>query len=223
MLSYLGSEEVYINLEVIAQAARQAGFQQVQIMLLEKVVFSEEEGIFTQSGPESYTKFDFFFKMFPWDFMAYEEPDLMDLMTQIVVNKRAIVLNPAFTMLLQSKGLLKFLYDQFPNRSSILKASFQESDFAYDRYVKKPFYGRTGDNVSIHSGQNLILAKKGGDFGDYPFLYQQFATLNIDSEGDYYQPSMFWSEESCALCFRRQEEMILDDDAEYLCHLIERH
>ncbi|MEM8528049.1 MAG: glutathionylspermidine synthase family protein [Bacteroidota bacterium] len=223
LLSYLGNEEDYLNLEVIAQAARQAGFQQVQIMILEKVVFSEEEGVFIQSGPELYTKFDFFFKMFPWDFMAYEEPELMDLMTKIVMNKHAIVLNPAFTMLLQSKGLLKFLYDQFPSRPSILKASFEESDFAHDRYVKKPFYGRTGDNVSIHSGRDLVLAQNEGDYGNYPFLYQQFATLNKDSEGDYYQPSMFWSKESCALCFRRQEDMIVDDDAEYLCHLIEKY
>lgn len=222
LLSYLGNKEDYLNLETIAQAARQAGFQQVQIVLLEKVVFSEEEGIFIESGPESYTKFDFFFKMFPWDFMAYEEPNLMDLMTQIVINKQAIVLNPAFTMLLQSKGLLKFLYNQFPSRSSILKAGFQETDFAHERYVKKPFYGRTGDNVSIHSGQDLVLAQKEGDYGNFPFLFQKFATLNKDSEGDYYQPSMFWSGESCALCFRRQEEMILDDDAEYLCHLIKR-
>ncbi|MEM9849501.1 MAG: glutathionylspermidine synthase family protein [Bacteroidota bacterium] len=222
LLSYLGNEEDYLNLEVIAEAARQAGFQEVNIMLLEKVVFSEEEGIFLQLGPESYTKYDFFFKMFPWDFAAYEEPELMDLLSKIVMNKQAIVLNPAFTMLLQSKGLLKFLYDQFPNEKSVLQTSFDPSVFRYGRYVEKPFYGRTGDNVKIHGGLSTPLAQNGGDYGHFPMVYQAFAKLDQDSEKDYYQPSMFWSGEACALCFRRQEDMIVDDDAEYLAHLIER-
>ncbi len=62
-----------------------------------------EEGIFKEG--ENY---EYWFKLIPWEDIAIEEGELAMLLTQIMRNQRAIILNPAYTLLFQSKGILKF-------------------------------------------------------------------------------------------------------------------
>ena len=52
-------------------------------------------------------------------------------------------------------------------------------------------------------------------------LYQELALFNIDRENHQYQPSIFWTGDASALCFRRQDDPIIDDDAEFLGHIVE--
>ena len=59
-----------------------------------------------------------------------------------------------------------------------------------------------------------------GDYGEYPSIYQEVAAFDIDREGHRYQPSIFWTGEPSALCFRRQDDLIIDDDAEFVGHVI---
>ncbi|WP_363325437.1 glutathionylspermidine synthase family protein [Phaeodactylibacter sp.] len=43
----------------------------------------------------------------------------------------------------------------------------------------------------------------------------------MDSDGDRYQPSVYIAGgEACALCFRRQDGLIVDDDAEFVGHYV---
>ena len=218
LLSGLGHEEDWLNIEVVAKAAKMAGFKDIQQTVLEKVIFAPEEGIFVELQKDHFAQYDFWYKMIPWDFIAYEEPELMDVLTTIVKNDLAVVMNPAFTMLTQSKALMKYMYDLFPDHEAILKTTFSASDFQGNNYVKKPIYGRTGDNVSLYLGQQRPAAANAGDYGNYPFVYQQYAELDTDMDGDIYQPSMFWSGQPCAICFRRQDALIVDDDAEFVGH-----
>ncbi len=221
LLMHMGHEEDQINTEVVAAAARKAGFSEVHIMRLEHVIFSEDEGVFVEISANNYNKYDFVYKMIPWEFIAYEEPELMRLLTQIVKKDLAIVLNPAFSMLLQSKGILKYLSDLYPNDSNILKASFTASDFPDLRYARKPMFGRVGENVQIFTGSSSPASTTDGDFGHFPSVYQELAEFNADEDGDIYQPSMYWSNAPCALCIRRRDDLIVDDDAEFMSHLVE--
>ncbi|MCB9346304.1 MAG: glutathionylspermidine synthase family protein [Lewinellaceae bacterium] len=221
LLSGLGNEEDWLNLDLIAMAARQAGFQEVELLALEKVVFSEDDGIFIEVGPEQYQQFDFWFKMAPWDFIAFEEPELMDLLSKIVKRGLATVLNPAYSMLLQSKALLPFMNELAPHHPALLRSSLNQEDMPNgDTYVSKPIFGRTGDNVSIFRHGRLAQANE-GDYGDFPMLYQELARFDQDVDGDCYQPSVFSAgSEPCALCLRRQDGLIVDDDAEFVGHVI---
>ncbi|GJM33259.1 MAG: glutathionylspermidine synthase [Saprospiraceae bacterium] len=221
LLSGLGHPEDWINLELIALAAKNAGFEEIMTVELERVIFSPDEGLFVEKGPDNFVRFDFWYKMVPWEFIAYEEPELMEMLTSIITNKLAIVINPAWTMLLQSKGLLPLLYEQNKNHPALLKTSLHQVDFPTGHFARKPIFGRTGDNVALFYQANRPFAENDGDYGDFPVIYQALAQFDKDEDGDIYQPSVFWSGDASALCFRRQDDHIVDDDAEFVSHFIE--
>lgn len=222
LLIGLGHEEDWLNLDVIEMAAKQAGFQEVHRALLEEVTFSEDEGIFLEVEPEHFLQYDFVFKMVPWDMIAYDEPELMDLLTQIIKRELAIIINPAYSMVLQSKALLPLMEEMGMNHHPAwLKAGRSAAAFPDLRYAEKPIYGRTGDNVRLFDGSSAPVAANEGDFAGLPMMYQALAPFNIDSDGDRYQASVFMTgDEPCALCFRRQDGLIIDDDAEFVGHYV---
>jgi glutathionylspermidine synthase len=222
LLSGLGHEEDWLNLEVVAAAARRAGFEDVQTAPLDEVTFSPEEGIFIEPREGQFLPFDFWFKMVPWEFVAYEEPELLEILTSIVKNKLAVIINPAYSMLFQSKGLLPFLQQAGPGHASLLKASRQQEHISRYTYAAKPLYGRTGDNVQIFQGGPQAIAENEGDFGHLPKIYQELAQFDADEDGDIYQPSVFWAGGSaCGFCLRRQDSLIIDDDAEFVGHILQ--
>lgn len=220
LISTLGYEEDWINADVVAEAAREAGFEEVETAILERVIFSPEEGIFLEEEG-SYVRYDFWYKFVPWDFIAYEEPNLFDDLEQLIMDKKVLVLNPAYTMLLQSKALLKYAYDLFPDNPYFLKTTFSADDFPDHKYVAKPIFGRMGENIAFHDGQLEPTYKTEGDYDDLPVIYQELAPFNFDLEGHRYQPSIFWTGMTAGLCFRRQDDLIIDDDAEFVCHVVQ--
>jgi len=222
LISTLDYEEDLINVEVILKAAKKAGFEEVQMMPLDKIIFSPDEGIFIELNQENYRRFDFFFKFIPWEFIAYEEPELMDILTKIVVNDLGIVLNPAFTMLLQSKAICKFMYDHEPNNPHLLKTSFNANDFPDNKYVSKPIFGRMGENIAFYDGGTEPEYQTEGDYEDFEKVYQELARFNEDRKEHLYQPSIFYTNEPCGMAIRRQDDLIIDDDAEFVGHTIAR-
>jgi glutathionylspermidine synthase len=159
--------------------------------------------------------------MAPWEFIAYEEPELMGLLTQIIKRDLCVILNPAYSMLLQSKALLPLLGELGGLHPAMLKATRSAADFPNQRYAEKPIYGRTGDNLRLFDGTSQPVAENDGDYGHLPRIYQELAPFNVDSDGDRYQPSVYIAGgEACALCFRRQDGLIVDDDAEFVGHYV---
>lgn len=55
------------------------GFEEVYCVLMEEVIFLEEEGIFLEVEFDEYFCYDFVFKMVFWEFIVYEELELMGL------------------------------------------------------------------------------------------------------------------------------------------------
>jgi glutathionylspermidine synthase len=219
MISTLGFPEDDLNADVIGDAAKEAGFEVVQHLKMDQVIFSPEEGIFIEYDDHSYGRFDFWFKLAPWDFIANEEPGLMDILTSIIKNRQAVVLNPPYAMLFQSKGLMKVLWDLYPDHDLLLPASFSPLKGEIP-YVQKPFFGREGENVRLFDQFGHPLEERKGDFGDQPVLYQGLAALSRDSEKHYYQPGVFYAGGPSALSFRRRDGMIVDEDSEFLGHFI---
>jgi len=222
LVSTLEHEEDLLNVEVIVKAAEKAGFAEVQLMPLDKIIFAPDDGIFIELGPENYRRYDFFYKFIPWEFIAYEEPELMDILTNIVTNNLGIVLNPAWTMLLQSKAIAKFMYDLQPDNSYLLKTTFNAADFPDNRYVSKPIFGRMGENIAYHDGDAQPTYETEGDYEDFDKVYQEIARFNIDRKEHRYQPSLFYTHESCGIAIRRQDDLIIDDDAEFVGHTVAR-
>jgi glutathionylspermidine synthase len=139
-----------------------------------------------------------------------------------VRNEQAIILNPAYTMLFQSKGILKYLWDLFPNEPLLLECSFTEpigrSDY---RFVQKVFFGREGANVTIYDEIGLPEEIRDGEYGTQPSVYQAYADLAQDAEGQYYQSGIFFAYEACGLGFRRSPKKIIDNGAQFVGHVVE--
>ena len=184
------------------------------------MIFSPDEGIFIPAGRDEYLPIDFWFKLVPWEFIAWEEPKLMDILTRIVLNDLAIVLNPAYTMLFQSKAMLKILWDLFPQHPLLLESSFDERSFRNRPYVQKVIYGREGENIKIFNDSGRCVADCEGEYGHYPSVYQAYYPLPKDSDDEYYQAGIYCTGQASALSFRRRDGLIIDEDAEFIGHYV---
>jgi glutathionylspermidine synthase len=214
-----GAQEDDDNVSLLVAAAGEAGFE-TRFCYVDEVNFSDTEGIFAPDGSGSFTRFDFWFKLVPWEYIAQDEPELCKILTQIVRRDLAVILNPAYTMLFQSKAMLKYLWDLFPEDPALLEASLVEpvgkSNFAF---VQKVFFGREGANVSIHDEIGLPVEVRGGDYEKQSSVYQALAELARDDAGQYYQAGVFFAYESCGLGFRRSRQRIIDNGAQFVGHV----
>jgi glutathionylspermidine synthase len=220
LISTMGHAEDWLSSDVVEKAAKKAGFEVVQSMLLERVIFSADEGIFIEIHEEHFEQYHFWFKIVPWEFIADDEPDLMDLLEPIIMKKLAVVINPAYTMLLQSKAIIQVMKELEPNNPLLLTTSFEANQVSAERYVCKPVFGRLGENITYHDKAEGISYNTDGDYGGYKMVYQEIADFNIDKNEYRYQPSMFWTGKPCALGIRRQDDPIIDDDAQFVSHTV---
>ncbi|MCU0390087.1 MAG: glutathionylspermidine synthase family protein [Thermoflexibacter sp.] len=205
------------NVEVLGEAAQEAGFE-VDYCHIEDVHFSPEDGIFTRNHFDNYYRYDFWFKLVPWEYIAYDEPELMNILNKIVMNRKAVVINPAYNILFQSKGILKVLWDLFPQHPLLLETS--DTILTNKEYcVEKVLFGREGANVKILDRNSQTMIEKQGEYGEYPKIYQEYVEFLRDYQGNCYQAGVFFAYEAAALGFRRGGR-IIDNTAQFTGHLI---
>ncbi|MCF0073510.1 glutathionylspermidine synthase family protein [Dyadobacter sp. CY261] len=213
-----GYSEDDTNVAVLMGSAKEAGFD-VEFAYVDDVEFSNGEGIFYQE-PEhgDFVRFDFWFKLVPWEYIGTEEAELAGMLTEIVKNRKAVVLNPAYTLLFQSKYILKVLWDLYPYHPLLLQT--ERYILPHKKSVSKVLLGREGANVTIHEKGGEVLEAAAGEYGDQPRIYQEYASLPTDADGRTYQAGVFFAGEACGLGFRRGGK-ILDNTAQFVGHVID--
>lgn len=209
-----GYEEDILNVNCIIDIAYDAGFKPLYTNL-ENVIFSDE-GVYHQIGDE-YEEVDVFFKMVPWDWIFNDEPELARTLSDLIINEKVVVLNPPYTAIWQNKKFLAYITKNFAN--SALAETFIQKDPSITNYVKKPVYGRLGENISIETMGNSETESK-GDFGNQDMVYQKYYPLNKDMEDYFYQIGMFYTTKASAINLRTQESKIITDDCEFMSHFI---
>lgn len=206
--SVAGNKEEELTTKLLAHIAKDAGFE-CDFAYVDEVEFGEE-GIFKNG-----VNYEYWFKLIPWEEIAIEEGELAMLLTQIMRNQKAIILNPAYTLLFQSKGILKILWELYPNHPLLLESSYeplQGKDF-----VRKPMFGREGANISIVK-DDVKLQENIGPYGNNKMIYQQYYELN-SNENEYYQAGVFFAYEGCGLGFRKGG-LIIDNASKFVGHII---
>ncbi|WP_456428994.1 glutathionylspermidine synthase family protein [Nitratifractor sp.] len=210
--SIRGNAEEENTVRLLQYIAAEAGYK-TEFAYIDEIEFDGEEGIFYEG-----VNYELWFKLIPWEAIALEEPDLAMLLTQIVRNQKAIIFNPAYTLMFQSKGMLKILWDLYPDHPLLLESSFEP--LKGKMQVKKPFFGREGGNVAIlESDGSTVVTDLQGEYANFPMLYQEYAELPADTEGRRYQAGLFFAYESCGLGYRRGGE-ILDNLSKFVGHVI---
>ena len=210
--SIAGSVEDENTTRLLEAAARDAGFE-CDFAFASEVSFDDENGIFWNGQ-----NWEYWFKLIPWEMIAIDESDLALIIKNIIKNQKAIILNPAYTLLFQSKGIMKILWDLYPNHPLLLESSFEPLNGK--KQVKKPFLAREGANVSIINSDGSIEIQNDGEYANGKFLYQEFADFAKDENGDSYQAGMFFAFEGCALGFRKGKD-IIDNYSKFVGHIIE--
>lgn len=216
--TFLGTSFGYIedveNVNCIIDIAYQAGFKPMYSDL-EHVTFSDE-GVFYEIGGE-FEEIDVLFKMVPWDWMFNDEPELARTLSDLICNDKVVVLNPPYTAIWQNKKFLAYITQNFPN--NILAETYLQQEARLGEYVKKPVYGRLGENIAVQTNTKARQESK-GDFGNQDMIFQKYYPLNQDMEKYYYQIGMFFTTRASAINLRAQDSMILTDDCEFMSHFI---
>ena len=210
--SIRGNAEEENTVRLLQHIATEAGYK-TQFAFIDEIEFSAEEGIFYND--ENY---ELWFKLIPWEDIALEESDLAMLLTHIIKNQKAIIFNPAYTLMFQSKGMLKILWDLYPNHPLLLETSFEP--LAGQKQVEKPLFGREGGNVSILDADAQPVESVDGDYGNHKMVYQAYTELPTDTSGASYQAGVFYAYEACGLGFRKGGR-ILDNMSKFVGHIIE--
>ncbi len=125
----------------LAETAEQAG-KSVELLDMSEIGFSEE-GRFTDPSEEPIARL---FKLYPWEWMA-AEPFFAE-----IGQERARFTEPAWKMMLSNKAILPILWELNPGHPLLLPASYSRDALGpVERWVEKPFFGREGSGVSVHS------------------------------------------------------------------------
>jgi glutathionylspermidine synthase len=108
------------------------------------------------------------FKLYPWEWMLREE------FAQHLLDRRTLVIEPPWKMVLSNKAILPVLWEMFPDHPNLLPASFEPGRFKTD-FVKKPLYSREGANVSITAHGATL--EEPGEYGAEGFIWQGYHEL----------------------------------------------
>jgi len=197
--SISGVDEEIETVKLLQNMAKDAGLL-THFTYLEEMAFSEDAVL-----DEEERAYEFWFKLFPWEEMLAFEGGL-----------ETSLLNPAFTLLYQSKGMLAILSQLFPDSPYLLESSFEP--LQEKKYVKKTMFGREGANIDIVANGETLKSTEGA-YGEYKVVYQEYVDFVRDGDGEYYQAGVFYSGEPCGIGFRRGAE-ILDNMSQFIGHYV---
>ena len=209
--SVAGDVEEEHTVKLLQHIASEAGYE-TDFAYIEDVQFSDD-GISKDDKI-----FEFWFKLIPWEDIAIDEGELAVILTELLNDKKAIIFNPAYTILFQSKGIMKILWDLYPNHPLLLETSFEPLENT--KQVEKPCFGREGANVAIVNEDNSLDIKTDGAYENFKPVYQEYIEFPQDTNGNHYQAGVFYAYESCGLGFRKGGK-ILDNMSKFVGHIVE--
>jgi glutathionylspermidine synthase len=210
--SMSGNAEEEQTVRLLQQMAIDAGFE-TGFEPLGGVKF-DDEGIY-DSNDEPY---EYWFKLFPWEDIAIDEVELCTQLSTIMKNQKAIILNPAYTLLFQSKGMMKILCDLFPDSPYLLKTSFEP--LKNTKQVEKRMFGREGANVRILDASGAIIEANDGPYDTFKPIYQEYIEYPKDIHENSYQAGVFFAYEACGLGFRSGGK-ILNNMSKFVGHVLQ--
>ena len=210
--SIRGNSEEENTVRLLQHIAAEAGYD-TEFAYIDEVEFDAEEGIFFQD--ENY---ELWFKLIPWEDIALEESDLAMLLTNIIKHQKAIIFNPAYTLLFQSKGILKILWDLYPSHPLLLETAY--APLRGKTSVAKPVFGREGESILILDEEGTVIEGGEGDYDNHKRVYQAYTELPIDAQENSYQAGVFYAYEACGLGFRKGGK-ILDNMSKFVGHIVQ--
>lgn len=196
----------------LQEVAHEAGFY-TDFCYMDETGFIENDGVYNKDQQLA----AFWFKLFPWEDLAADEIELTRILQKISNAGHTRFVNPAYTLLFQSKGMLKVLYDLFPDSPYLLRTGFEP--LAGVPQVRKKLFGREGANMAILEADGTTRLETDGPYDFHKDIYQELAAFPQDSASHSYQAGVFYIWEACGLGFRRGGA-ILDNTSKFVGHIV---
>jgi len=208
------------NLVYLADTAQQAGLKP-HLLDIREVGWNAGAGEFRDREDHPLRTL---FKLYPWEDLL-REPFAAHL-----TGAGTRWIEPAWKILLGNKAILTLLWELFPGHPNLLPATFEPDRLAQSAqraYVRKPNFGREGQNVQVCDG-NHTVAMLPGAYGDDGFVcqaqFQQpgFAAPDQPEEGDARVRPVFgvWmvGDKSCGLGIREESGPITSNRSRFVPH-----
>ena len=163
----LDDAEDIVTVSYLRDCATQAGIATDQLFV-EKIGWDHRRRLFVD---ESDRPMQSVFKLYPWEWMLDEE-----FAPFLVTDEATQWIEPAWKILLSSKGILPILWELYPNDPNLLEAYLDRGENRLTQYARKPLFSREGANVTLYDDRGP-LAETTGDYGAEGFIYQALAKL----------------------------------------------
>ena len=149
----------------LRDTAAQAGLATIG-MLVEDIGWDERAGRLVDLQGRA---IDTLFKLYPWEGLV------ADAFAPLIGRAAATRwIEPAWKMILSTKGILPILWELFPGHPNLLPASREPIAGAW---VRKPVHGREGANVTIEAPG--VRVETGGPYGAGGHVHQGYADLGV--------------------------------------------
>ena len=154
------------------------------------------------------------FKLYPWEWMLDE-----DFAPFLVDDAATQWIEPAWKLILSSKGILPILWELYPNDPNLLEAYLDRGKNRLSRYVEKPLFSREGANVTLYDDRGPF-AESGGDYGKEGFIYQALAPLPEVAGHRAVIGSWIIGQEAGGIGIRESDGPITDNRSRFVPHRI---
>ncbi|MCG5241240.1 glutathionylspermidine synthase family protein [Azospirillum doebereinerae] len=164
-------------------------------------------------------------KLYPWDWMIGETTGRE--LVAAAAQGRIRVIEPAWKMVMASKGLFALLWELNPGHPNLLPTALDRSGFpAGSTVVAKPLLGREGRNVSIATldaaglpvGQPI--AQTEGPYVEDGWVYQAFTPL-AEADGNHAVFGVWMAGgTACGMGIREDRALITGNTSRFVPHRI---
>ena len=154
------------------------------------------------------------FKLYPWEWIASDRfwPNVHTCFD------RMLWIEPAWKVVLSSKGILPILWELYPGHPLLLEAYFDEPNGMFE-HVRKPLFSREGANVTMTSRAGTF--ETGGDYGGEGHVFQALATLP-SFDGNYpVLGSWIIGDSACGMGIRESRTPITGNESCFVPHFFE--
>ncbi len=167
------NDEDLMTTAVMMDTARESGIEVTLLDMSEIGWDAINRGFVDMRGEPIQT----LFKLYPWEWIIRDKFGEFALETYGQINW----IEPIWKMILSNKAILPILWELFPDHPNLLPAYF-DGPRDMTEYVRKPYFGREGSNVSIYIGDEVI--ENAGPYESDPCIYQGYAPL-AQFDGNY--------------------------------------
>ena len=163
----LDDAEDIVTSSYLRDCATQAGIATEQLFV-QKIGWDHRRRLFVDEADKPMQTV---FKLYPWEWMLDEE-----FAPFLVTDEQTMWIEPAWKILLSSKGILPILWELYPNDPNLLEAYLDRGKNNLTEYARKPLFSREGANVTLYDDRGPLAATE-GDYGKEGFIYQALAKL----------------------------------------------